>query len=77
MKCALSQLGRGRAFKVPQSQGDLTLSLLCNAVPKREHLWFGKTTQKTRAVGIVLVAENILGLSGRGNLERKQFWLRA
>lgn len=30
-----------------------------------------------RAFGIVLVAENILGLSGHGNLERKQFWLRA
>lgn len=55
----------------------LTLSLLCNAVPKREHLWFGKTTQKMRALGIVLVAENILGLGGRGNLERKEFWLRA
>lgn len=77
MKCVLSQLGRARAFKVPHSRSDLTLSLLCNAVPKREHLWFGKTTQKMRALGIVLVAENILGLGGRGNLERKEFWLRA
>lgn len=75
MKCALSQLQQLSAFKVSHSQNDLTLSLLCNAVSKREHLWFGKIAQKMRTVGIVLVAENTLGLSGSGTLERKQLWL--